>query len=109
MAFHRRSNSARSVRCFATVTADQSRTPPACSIRVTSSNVKGRYVARQVQKSEANWPNGSTFCCAKEMQGNHNKAKNTRRIRLGAYHVGSFKPEIRRVGLNHYQASAARG
>ncbi len=42
-------------------------------MRGTSSNVKGRYSARHVQKSDANWSSESVFGWAKEM-AEHNRS-----------------------------------
>src|SRR5882762_10179055 len=85
MTFHRRSNSERSTRCLAIAAADQSRVPSACSMRGTSSKVKGLHSARHVQNSDANWSNESDFPWAKERGNNRNNPNSTRDIGLTAF------------------------
>src|ERR1700722_12687825 len=80
MDFQRRSNAVRSARCLVIEAADQSRAPAACSMRGTSSNEKGLYSARQVQKSDANWSNGSVFACPKQSADRNNKPESVRRF-----------------------------
>src|SRR4030095_480166 len=52
--FQRASNSAKSFLCLSMLARDQSRVPPGCSSRLTSSPVNGAHFARHAQKSFAN-------------------------------------------------------
>src|SRR4030095_10708886 len=52
--FQRASNSARSFLCLSMLARDQSRVPPGCSSRWTSSPLTGAHFARHAQKSFAN-------------------------------------------------------
>src|SRR5882762_6568810 len=76
--------SERSTRCLGIAAADQSRVPSACSMRGTSSKVKGLHCARHVQNSYANWSNESDFSWAKERGDKRNNPNSSRDIGLTA-------------------------